>query len=179
MNMALIKFIFLLAFLMYSGCDSNDPFTLMDSDEMTLNNKSKGFSFSAGKTIPITDTSNVSTDFRVYANRIGNTIVGVNLSSPDTTRTYFNLIKEFTQSDSAQNFFYNLKAVPDSNYTDFSVSIKENQIWSIKTREDKYAKILVIHTFARIDTTSTPGILFFYAEIKFKWRYLSNGSRYF
>jgi hypothetical protein len=159
------------------GCDSTEP-DISDSDQIKLSNKSNGFSFSKGLIIPISDTATVP-DIQVYANRIGNTIIGVNLFSPGNERSNFLLIDESNNSDSALIFYNNLNEVPDSNYADTNISIKENQIWAVKTGDDKYAKILIRSTDSRIDSTSEPVIIFFYAEVIFKWKYQPNGSRFF
>jgi hypothetical protein len=163
--------------LLLIGCDSTEP-DISESDQIKLSNKSNGFSFSEGLIIPISDTVTVP-DIQVYANRVGNTIIGVNLFSPGNLRSNFLLIDESSNSDSALIFFNNLNEVPDSNYADTHISIKENQIWAVKTGDDKYAKILIRSTDSRIDSTSEPVIIFFYAEVIFKWKYQSNGSRFF
>ena len=169
--------ILLFVTLLLNGCDSTEP-DISEADQIKLSNKSNGFSFSKGLVIPLSDSATVP-DIQVYANRSGNTIIGVNLFSPGDVRSDFLLINEFNNSDSALIFYNNLNEVPDSNYADTHISIKENQIWAIKTGDSKYAKILIRSTDSRIESTSEPVIIFFYAEVIFKWKYQSNGSRYF
>jgi hypothetical protein len=170
-------YLLLLSFFLIVGCDSEEP-DGSTSNQIKLNNKSNGFSFSKGLIIPQSDSATVP-DIQVYANRSGNTIIGVNLFSPGDVRSNFLLINEFNNSDSALIFFTNLSEVPDSNYTDTHITIKENQIWAIRTGDNKFAKILIDNTDAHIDSTSEPGIIFFYAEVIFKWKYQPDGSRYF
>jgi hypothetical protein len=163
--------------LLLIGCNSTEP-DPSESDQIKLSNKSNGFSFSKGLVIPLSDSTTVP-DIQVYANRSGNTIIGVNMFSPGEVRSDFLLINEFNNSDSALIFYNNLNEVPDSNYSDTHISITENQIWAIKTGDNKYAKILIRNTDSRIESTSEPVIIFFYAEVIFKWKYQPNGSRYF
>jgi hypothetical protein len=172
-----IVLILISIFISIYGCDSTEP-DISVFNEIKLSNKSMGFSFSKGWVIPQNDTI-VTPDIQVYAERSGNTIIGVNLFSPGVVRSSFLLTKQFNNIDSALIFFNNLSEVPDSNYSDIHISIKENQIWAIKTKDNKFAKILISKTDARIESTGTPGIIFFYAEVIFKWKYQSNGSRIF
>jgi hypothetical protein len=159
------------------GCDSTEP-NISEADQIKLSNKSNGFSFSKGLVIPQSDSVTVP-DIEVYANRSGNTIIGVNLFSSGDVRSSFLMVAEFNNSDSALTFFNKLTEVPDSNYSDAHISIQQNQIWAIKTGDNKYAKILIRSTDSRIESTSEPGIIFFYAEVLFKWKYQPNGGRYF
>ena len=75
----------------------------------------------------------------VQTNETGN-IGGVFLGSPGTIKPTFNLIKQFkdTDIDSAQMFFDNLNEVPDSNYAGLALLVKVNQIWAVKTNDNKF-----------------------------------------
>jgi hypothetical protein len=87
-------------------------------------------------------------------------------------------VREFTKSDSALKFFNNLSEVPDSNYSLSADPVKVNQIWAIKTSENKFAKILILNTDA-YEYSPAPGFRGYYSEVTFKWKYQSNGSRVF
>ncbi len=63
--------------LLLIGCDSRIRHS--ESDQIKLSNKSNGFSLSEGLVILYQILN--CTDIQVYANRIGNTIIGVNLFS--------------------------------------------------------------------------------------------------
>ena len=171
---SLFLFIFLLAY----GCDSNEPNLEDTSDEVILSHNKNGFSFSSGKTITVPNSENIIPDIIIFAHldEQGN-VLGVFFGA-DSLRPTFNLVKEFSNFDSAKTFFYNLAEVPDSNYQDLGLPIRVNQIWAVKTNENKYGKILVMNTVA-YDYSPAPGFRGYYLEAKFKWKYQPNGSRYF
>jgi hypothetical protein len=168
--------------ILFCSCDSTEPIIEVNSDVVTLNSKCKGFSFALGSVIPYTmpgsDSSKIITDIQIFATLSGTTIIGVHFSSPDTFVTSFRLMGEFTKSDSALKFFNNLSEVPDSNYSLSANPVKVNQIWAIKTSENKFAKILILNTDV-YEYSPAPGFRSYYSEVTFKWKYQSNGSRVF
>lgn len=164
----------LLVILLCYGCDSTEP--IVDaSDEVTINQNMIGFSFLYGKAIPIPNSENIIPDIiiLVHLDEQGN-VLGVFFAA-DSLRPAFNLVKELSDYDSAKTFFYNLAEAPDSNYQDLALPVRANQIWAVKTNENKYGKILIMNTSAYYDSTA----LNYETAAKFKWKYQSNGSRYF
>ena len=164
----------LLVIVLFYGCDSTEPI-VCTSDEVTINQNMIGFSFSYGKAITVPNSENIIPDIiiLVHLDEQGN-VLGVFFAA-DSLRPAFNLVKEFTDFDSAKTFFYNLAEVPDSNYQDLALPIRVNQIWAVKTNGNKYGKILIMDTNAYYDSTA----LNYKTQAKFKWKYQSNGSRYF
>lgn len=175
------KIIFLLGFLflLFYSCDSTEPTIEDKSDEVTINNGKNGFSFSYGSSIPVPDTTNnIIPDIIIFVRLDDNgTVLGVFFGS-DTLRPAFNLIKEFSNIDSAKTFFYDLSEVPDSNYQDLALPVKAYQIWAVKTHDNKYGKILIISTDA-YEYSPSPGFRSYHLEATFKWKYQPNGSRNF
>ena len=165
------------------GCDNSvDPTPPKTSGEITINtlienNKSFGFSFSQGGIIDFPNTNNIIPDIiiLVQMDAIGN-ILGVFFSSGVALKPSFNLIKQTSDIDSAQAFFNYLDEVPDTNYMDLAIPVKEYQIWAVKTIENKFGKILILHTYAYADS-SNPSSPNFYGEARFKWMYQPDGSR--
>jgi len=160
------------------GCDSNEPVIEDTSDEVTITHNESGFSFSQGKAISIPNSQNIIPDIIIFAHldEQGN-VFGVFFGA-DSLRKSFNLVEEFSTIDSAKTFFYNLTEVPDSNYQDLALPVTANQIWAVKTNDNKYGKILVMSTKA-YEYSPAPGFRGYYVEAKFKWKYQPNGSRYF
>lgn len=164
----------LLIILIVYGCDSTDP--IVDpSDEVTINQSNNGFSFSYGRAITVPNSGNIIPDIIILAHldEQGN-VLGVFFAA-DSLRPAFNLVQEFSDYDSAKTFFYNLVEAPDSNYQDLALPVRANQIWAVKTNENKYGKILIMNTSAYYDSTA----LNYKTVAKFKWKYQPNGSRYF
>ncbi len=171
------KIIFPLIFmiLLGYGCDSTEPVIDENSDVVTITNTKMGFSFSHGKAISIPNSDNIIPDIIILAHldEQGN-VLGVFFAA-DSLKPAFNLVKEFSDFDSAKTFFYNLAEAPDSNYQDLALPVRVNQIWAVKTNENKYGKILIMDTNAFYDSSA----LNYITEAKFKWKYQPNGSRYF
>ena len=171
--------------LIIIGCDNSiNPIPPKTSGEVTIttlfkNNKSSGFSFSQGQIIDFPNTNNITPDIIVMVQRdaTGN-ILGVFFSSGIGLKPSFYLIKQTSNLDSALTFFNNLNEVPETNYVDLAIPVNENQIWAVKTVENKYGKILILHTDAYKDN-SNPSSPNDYGEARFKWIYQPDGSRSF
>lgn len=186
MKYFIITILFLLVIFANSCDNSVEPTPLKTSGETTINTKVvnykyTGFSFSQGGNIEYPNSKNKTPDIivLVQTNENGN-ILGVFLSSAGTLKPTFKLMKQFNEmdNDSAQVFFENLSEVPDSNYMSLAIPVKVNQIWAVKTAEDKFGKILILHTEAYADS-SNPSSPTLYGEASFKWFYQPNGSRNF
>ena len=157
------------------GCDSIEPPIDSNSDIVTINQNTAGFSFSLGKSITVPNSENIVPDILILAHidQNGN-VLGIFFGA-ESFRPAFNLVNEFSQSDSALTFFNNLQEVPDSNYQDLALPVKLNQIWAVKTSGNKYGKILILDTEAQYDSI----VLNYLTMAKFKWKYQPNGSRNF
>ena len=173
-----IIFSFLFIFLLAYGCDSTEPIIEDTSDEVTITHNQNGFSFSSGKAITVPNSENIIPNIIILAHldEQGN-VLGVFFAA-DSLRPAFNLVQEFSDYDSAKTFFYNLAEAPDSNYQDLALPVRANQIWAVKTNENKYGKILIMDTVA-YEYSPSPGFRAYFLEAKFKWKYQPNGTRYF
>lgn len=161
--------------LLILGCDSTEPGIVTNSDIATVDQNKAGFSFSHGKSLAIPNNENIIPDFIIAAHIDQNgAVLGVFFAA-ESYRPAFYLVKEFSQADSALTFYNNLLEVPDSNYQELALPVNLNQIWAVKTSENKYAKILILNTEAMYDSIA----LNYKTLAKFKWKYQSNGSRNF
>lgn len=175
----------LLLILFISGCDNSvGPTPPKTFGEITINSKienfkTTGFSFSLGEKVVYPNSSNIIPDIiiMVQIDEIGN-VLGVVFGSGVGLKPSFNLIHQASNIDSAQTFFNNLNEVPDSNYSDLAIPVKENQIWAVKSVEDNFGKILILNTDAYVDSSNSGGPTP-YGEAKFKWVYQPDGSRIF
>ena len=178
-----IIILFLLV-IFINGCDNSvEPTPPKTSGENTINSKvvnlkTNGFSFSQGGLIEYPNSQNINPDMLLLVQITAeNEIVGVFLAPPNNQPS-FRLLAQLNNADSANNYFLELSDVPDTIYNLLAIPIKENQIWSVKTQDAKYAKILIMHTEAYLDSSiqnsPTP-----YGEATFKWKYQPDGSRKF
>lgn len=174
-----------LLFISINGCDNSvEPTPSKTSGETTINttiqnSKITGFSFSQGANITYPNSENIIPDIitlvQISAN--GN-ILGVFFDSGVSLKPSFNLISQTNNTDSALIYFNNLNEVPDSNYVELAIPVKANQIWAIKTVDNKFGKILILETKAYADS-SNPSSPTDYGEARFKWVYQPNGSNKF
>ena len=167
------------------GCNGNSvgPSNGTTSGHATLsttlvNNNGVGFSFSKGDTVVISNSSIIRADIStlVQTNDAG-AILGVFLSAIPF-RQAFRLMYAATDPDSAKIYFTNLKEFTDSTYSDLAIPVIVNQVWVVKTHDDKYAKILITNTMAYIDST-VPSAPTMFGKVTFDWTYQPNGERTF
>ncbi len=175
--------VLLLALYFISGCDnSTGPTEPKIYGETTINSKVvnftvTGFSFNFGGPVTSPNHFNVTPDFFVLVEIIEGNINGVFFAPGGEFKPTFKRLMSFETRDSAQIYFNNLSEVPDSNYNELALPVKENQIWAVKTVDGKFGKILIINTEAYNDSsTSLPTP---YGEATFEWKYQPDGSRYF
>ncbi len=140
--------------------------------------KYKGFSFSQGSVNIYPNSANTLPDFSLLVQiNQDDKIVGVFFSAPKLSDSFF-FIKQLPDADSAAKYFASLKTVPDSMYGWSALGIRANQIWAVKTQENKYGKILILDSKAYLDTVNyslpTP-----YGEATFQWQYQPDGTPHF
>ena len=140
--------------------------------------QASGFSFPLAKIITISNSQGILPDLLVLVHQGGGEILGVFFSSVDITPT-FSLIAEKSTPDSSRTIFDGLKEIPVTTFFEgLAIPVRENQIWAIKTRENKYAKILILETMAFLDSTNSAGPTPL-GEATFDWIFQPNGSRQF
>lgn len=162
-------------FIWITGCDSTGPGLGYNPDLVTINENIAGFSFEYGRAISLPNSENIIPDIIILAhiNDQGD-LLGVFFAA-DSLRPSFNLVNYFSDSDSAKEYFYSLPEAPDSGYQDLALPLKANQVWTIRTHDNKYGKILIVNTYAAQDTI-TPN---YHIEATFRWRYQPDGSIFF
>ena len=165
--MRIIILFILLTSTLLIGCEetSEIPSKIITIDS-SVDKGLKGFYFETGKTIIYPNSNNIKPDFSVLV-QIEQTlgIVGPFLSNPDLT-SIFSLTDSFTEKELADNYFDNYKVVSTTNYDIGALNLKPYQIWTIKTNEGKFAKLLVLDTKKGTDLNNP------FAEITFRWDYL-------
>ena len=177
---AAVSFVFL-----WGGCDSNvGPAPIPVSGRATINSKvlnsqSSGLSFSEGTVILFPNSQESLPDIMVLVQTDAQaSIIGVFLGSPGSLRPTFRLLKQYALLDSAVAYYQALSYLPDTTFTELAIPTVTGQVWAVKTREDKYAKILIRSTVAYADT-SDPSAPTPYGEVTLDWTYQPNGNRQF
>ena len=158
------------------GCDNKNK--TKTSGEVSLNSEL----ILVGETYSVPGFSFESASVELYNPAGGTTIPDIfalpevqnNVYSAyfDTQNTYpsFALVGEFDSSTEAQDFYTNYKQVDVNNYTGLAKPVLKNQVWVFKTRNDNYAKLLILKVDAYLKDTED------FEEVTFKWVYQPDGS---
>jgi hypothetical protein len=170
----------LLLFIVSSGCKRDNPSepiaNTVTSGKVTIDTRRlpTGFSFVHGDTISVPNPENILPDFEFYVKtRNDPRPVGVHFAgSRPSYQPTFCFKHFFSTLDSAKANFQNLNEVIDTAFTvEILFESIPYQIYTVKTYDGKYAKILITDNGPNIDTS--------YATCSFDWTYQSNGSRHF
>jgi len=168
--------------LCFTGCKKDEP-SIITSGTATLTSTRIlegstysyfGFSFEKGGVSKYNpETSTEWPDIVIIPIREpSGDVTGAFLDSPNIDNS-FNLTAEFDDETSATDFFNNYKTVDVTNFLKLAKPILKYQVWTFKTGNKLFAKILITDVQAYIKV-STP-----YAETTFKWVYQPDGSNEF
>ena len=174
--------IILLIVIVFSGCKkdnpSEPPISTIKSGEVTVDTRgiSTGFSFSRGDTISAPNVQNLWPDFEFFfeTGPDGPQIIGVSLAGtqPDhSNRPTFHFKKSLSTLDSANIYFQNITEVTDSTFDPITFHLTQYQVYTVKTIDGKFAKILIRNNNLSPDSS--------YVTFSFGWVYQSNGTRHF
>ena len=156
-----------------NGLQSVSGRTTMDSRSVS------GFSFARGavQSFPFVPNEDSVNDFYsgIETDPSGPTPIGLCFSALYNSRM-FHLVRWPSTSDSARSFFEALAEITDTAFIqntcgqDFDTTItKTNQIWSVQTRQNRFAKMLIVS-----DTVVSN-----FLQVTFDWVYQPSGSRRF
>ncbi len=145
-------------------------------DSRVVNLQASGFSFDQAAMVKILNSSNALPDIQllVNMNQTG-AVLGVYLARPDSLVPSFRLLRRFNTLDSARSCFDGLREIPDTTYQDLALPVNVAEIWAVKTRRNKFAKILITETVAYTDT-SNPSAPAPFGQATFDWSYQPNGT---
>lgn len=156
------KILFVILLVVLFSCDKEDS---KPSDEFTLkSNQDTAFSFEKLKVIDFPFNNNLKPDFLVAPHTLENgNVVSPFFSHPDHEFRFF-LSDTFENYENALSN-YNSFVIPDnSHFEQFAFGVKSNQIWLMKTNQNKYGIILIRSAIFNNDNDIP------YAETTFKAR---------
>lgn len=130
-----------------------------------------GFSFSRGSKASSLDVP--EPDFYVLAGVVTGGVIIEPFLSANTLKPSFGLAGEYVTEADAQAAFKALTDVGTPVWIDLAAPLKNNQVWVIRTGDDKYAKIRTIEV--SLDQGSAPP----FATCKFEWVYQPDGTTKF
>lgn len=93
--------------------------------------------------------------------------------SANTLEPSFYLVGTFNTESEAVDSFNTLTAFSVSTWQDFGSPLDNNQVWIIRTRDEKYAKLRIINVL--LDTGQTPD----FASCTFEWVFQPDGTKTF
>ncbi len=179
----MIKTIFTLILVVFllNGCNKDNKDKT--SGENTLNSELildgltysvQGFSFESGNVVLYNPASSASKpDFMVLPDTDPITDDVYAYLDTENPLESFGLAGTFPSSGEALDFFNNYKEVDITTFIPFAKPVRENQVWVFKTRNKKYAKLLIVKVNTSIKNNEP------FAEVTFKWVYQPDGSKIF
>jgi len=167
---------FLCILLLFSGC-KDDEVPL--SGTVTIDNEiygttvyyAYGFTFSKAAKVSSLDTP--GPDITVQAGVVTGGLVIEPFLSANTFKPSFGLVGEYPSASEAQAAFNALTDAGNPTWIDLAAPLKNNQVWVVRTGEEKYAKIRTIEVV--LDDVELPP----FASCKFQWVFQPDGSKTF
>lgn len=167
---------FICILLLFSGC-KDDEVPL--SGTVTIDNEifgttvyyAYGFTFSKAEKVSSLDTP--GPDITVQAGVVTGGVVIEPFLSANTFKPSFGLVGEYASANEAQAAFNALTDAGNPVWIDLAAPLKNNQVWVVRTGEDKYAKIRTIEVV--LDDVELPP----FASCKFQWVFQPDGSKTF
>lgn len=123
-----------------------------------------GLSFAEGKAVPTLPDADRA-DISLGAGPVGGGSV-VAYFSANTYRPPFGLEGDYAGAAEARKAFDNLKSVGSYNWEDMAYPLAANQVWVMKTRDAKYAKMRII----RVTLETREGKPFASCELEWAWQ---------
>jgi len=164
--------------LLFAGCggdDQQNSGTIMLTNELYDSQSyyyALGLSFDEAKAVP-TLPDQYRADIILMAGTLPGGVSVEAYLSANTLTPPFALTGEYGTESEAKNAFAGLKSVGSVYYIDLATPLKENQVWVVKTRDYKYAKLRIIDL--TLDSNASPP----FASCKFEWVYQPDGSTQF
>ena len=148
-------------------------------DSRVRDNRVGGFSFARATIIFSPNAESLLPDIGVMVqiNEQGS-IIGTFLAPSDFPRPTFCMLKQYSTIDSAQAYFQAVAEIPETSYVDLAIPVNIGQVWAVRTRDNKYAKILIRNARTGIDSLSSTARTL-WGEVEFQWAFQPNGTRQF
>lgn len=163
--------------LLFNGCggdDQQNSGTILLSSELYDADTyyyALGLSFDEGKAVP-TLPDQYRADITVQAGPLTSGGPVVAYLNANTLNPPFALVGDYASEGDAISAFDGLKNVGTVSWIDLAAPLKANQVWVVKTRDQKYAKLRIID----VTLTTTPSPL---ATCRLEWVWQPDGTATF
>jgi len=173
------KYILLLVLAsLLAACSKEDP--IPTAGTVTIDSQSMGdpvyykIGFTFATATLTRSTSTPKPDITVFASPdLWGNYTGAYFAA-DTFHPSFSLYGDYTSPSESQTAFSALLEVPaGAVWTDLADDLAINQIWIIRTADEKYAKIRIVTLEGKTSATQV------YAECKFDWVFQPDGTTIF
>lgn len=177
-----LNVLILLSYLGFISCGvGTDPTPTSGETDIQFSTGSDhgtGFSFSKGESIEVPNPNQTKADFIIeFQTSEDGSLQGLFLST-ESMHQAFKLKAWPGTVDSAKTYYENLSQLTDTEFSQMALSLNENQVWGMKTLNNKYAKILIEKADATADTTDQQTVQFT-GHLKMQWTWQPDGSRQF
>ncbi len=163
--------------LLFTGCGGDEQ---KNSGTITLTSElyeadsyyyALGLSFDEAGAVP-TLPDQYRADITVQAGPVNSGGPVVPFMSANTLNPPFALVGEYPSEGEARNAFDGLKSISTVSWIDLATPLKDNQVWVVRTRDNKYARLRIIS----VSLTTAPALL---ATCRFEWVYQPDGTATF
>lgn len=168
----------MIAILLLAACGKDDQKT---SGTIMLTNElfdagsyyyAFGLSFDEAKAVP-TLPDQYRADITVQAGAVTSGGPVVVFLTNNTLDPPFALIGTYASESEAKTSFDGLKNPGTLTYVDLAAPLADNQVWVVRTRDNKFAKIRIIEVV--LDTDANPD----FASCRFDWVWQPDGTATF
>ncbi len=173
------RILWLTGLLLFAISCGDDPLAVtITSGEATLDSKGgpgewKGFSFALGEVTTITSETNTDFSIMTTTNQVGSVTGSSLIGNSETNFAPLNPPKVRLHS---LEEFIDLRTIPDTiGSWEPLAFIADGDIWFVRTRDNKYAKIFIMEV---LEVTDRGGESVF-SIVTFKWVYQQDGSKNF
>jgi hypothetical protein len=167
------------AFITSCSKDGNEPDyegeIILSSEKVKMGEiyNTVGFSFEKGKNVPYPITTDVIPDLvMTHLIDLDDNVI-VTFTSPKNQEAFY-LNQTFSSADEAKTWFDNYAEAPESVYLPLADSVQINQVWTIRTIDKKYAKLLIKKIVLMTDNPVAD-----YVNVTVDYQYQPDGSRLF
>ena len=165
--------------LLLAGCEKKDQQKV--SGMITLTNElfsadsyyyALGLSFDEAKAVP-TLPDQYRADISLMAGPVSTAGPVVAILTVNTLKPSFALMGAYGSAGEAKSAFNGLQTVGSVSYVDLAAPLEANQIWIVRTRDFKFAKIRIIEVVINADANPA------FASCKLEWVWQPDGTAIF
>jgi hypothetical protein len=176
----------ILLFLILFSCENNNEpgkSTIIEGESTVKSDSLPFFSFKVGKAFDYPTNEDITDDFlmMIMINERGYPM-GIGFIADHERETFSVLYPQvnihYDNLDTALQIFDTLSILDNDLYYTYGIGVNQGQILAVKTKDNKYALMVITEAKYYRDTTDTNSESYD-GYVTFKWKYQTNGTRNF